>query len=121
MVGEQILADGNAGHQGDVLLQQATAKRLQIESAVAKDADVVIFAYGSVSRSALAAVKMAREKGLKVGLFRPITIWPFPGQLSDFFWKKRTLRTVLISRLIPSVCYTPESCHSRDRLLNDCY
>ncbi len=49
------------------------------ESYFCEDADVVIFAYGSVSRSALAAVKMAREKGLKVGLFRPITIWPFPG------------------------------------------
>ena len=35
-VGEQILADGSVGHEADVLLQQATAKRLQIDSAVAK-------------------------------------------------------------------------------------
>ena len=35
-VGEQILADGSGGHEADVLLQQATAKRLQIDSAVSK-------------------------------------------------------------------------------------
>ena len=41
-------------------------------------ADVVIVAYGIVSRAAKAAVRLAKEQGLRVGLFRPITIWPFP-------------------------------------------
>lgn len=43
-----------------------------------EDADVIIFAYGCVARAAKTAIKMLREKGIKVGLFRPITIWPFP-------------------------------------------
>ena len=43
-----------------------------------KDADIIIFTYGCVARAAKTAIKMLREKGVKVGLFRPITIWPFP-------------------------------------------
>lgn len=42
------------------------------------DADVVVLCYGGTARSVKKAVKKAREKGLKVGMFRPITIWPFP-------------------------------------------
>ena len=42
-----------------------------------EDADILVVACGCVSRSAIEAVKIARAKGLKAGLFRPITIWPF--------------------------------------------
>jgi len=42
------------------------------------DAEIIIVAYGAVSRSARRAVKEARAEGIKAGLFRPITIWPFP-------------------------------------------
>jgi 2-oxoglutarate/2-oxoacid ferredoxin oxidoreductase subunit alpha len=40
------------------------------------DAEVVVYAYGGTARSARQAVRMARAKGLKVGFYRPITIWP---------------------------------------------
>ena len=43
-----------------------------------EDAELVLVAYGTSARVSIAAVKMAREKGLKVGLFRPITLWPYP-------------------------------------------
>ncbi len=43
-----------------------------------EDSEVVVVAYGSVARSALAAVKEARSRGMKVGLLRLITLWPFP-------------------------------------------
>ncbi|MDD2422400.1 MAG: 3-methyl-2-oxobutanoate dehydrogenase subunit VorB [Heliobacteriaceae bacterium] len=42
------------------------------------DAEVLVVAYGIVSRVARAAVEKAREAGMKVGLFRPVTLWPFP-------------------------------------------
>ncbi len=42
------------------------------------DADVVIVAYGTSARVSLGAVQRARKEGLKVGLFRPVTLWPFP-------------------------------------------
>lgn len=42
-----------------------------------EDADIAVVAYGGTARTAYAAIDMAREKGIKVGMFRPITIWPF--------------------------------------------
>lgn len=48
------------------------------EEYLVDDADVVIVAYGAASRVSRGAVNKAREKGLKVGLIRPITLWPFP-------------------------------------------
>ncbi|MBP7055658.1 MAG: 3-methyl-2-oxobutanoate dehydrogenase subunit VorB [Candidatus Omnitrophica bacterium] len=42
------------------------------------DSDIVIVAYGSVARIAKAAMEKARAKGMRVGLIRPITLWPFP-------------------------------------------
>ena len=43
-----------------------------------EDAELVIVSFGSASRIAEKAIELAREEGLKVGLFRPITLWPFP-------------------------------------------
>lgn len=51
---------------------------IQVEEIQTQDAEIIIFAYGSVARSAKTVVRMAREKGIKIGLLRPITIWPFP-------------------------------------------
>ena len=48
------------------------------EEYLTEDAEVIIFAYGSTSRSARYAVNEMRKEGIKVGLFRPITLWPFP-------------------------------------------
>ena len=44
------------------------------------DADVAIVAYGCTARSAAHAVTMARAKGIRAGLFKPLTLWPFPEQ-----------------------------------------
>ena len=43
-----------------------------------EDAEYIITAFGTVSRIARSAVDELREMGVKVGLFRPITVWPFP-------------------------------------------
>lgn len=48
------------------------------EEYMTEDAEVVIWAYGSTARSARYAVNELREKGIKAGLFRPLTLWPFP-------------------------------------------
>ncbi|HET7768528.1 MAG TPA: 2-oxoacid:acceptor oxidoreductase subunit alpha, partial [Chloroflexota bacterium] len=44
------------------------------------DAEVVVIAYGGAARSAMRAVSAARAAGLRAGLFRPITLWPFPAE-----------------------------------------
>jgi len=48
------------------------------EEYMLEDADVVVVAYGSTSRSARYAVNVAREQGIKAGMFRIKTFWPFP-------------------------------------------
>ena len=47
------------------------------------DAEVVVFAFGSVARSASEAVDVARAEGIRAGLLRPISIWPFPDAAVD--------------------------------------
>jgi len=51
---------------------------VDVESLQCDDAEVAVFAYGSVARAARQAIGEARERGIKVGLLRPRTLWPFP-------------------------------------------
>lgn len=51
---------------------------VQIESYEMDDAKIAIFAAGITARAAKEAIVMARYEGIKVGLLRPLTIWPFP-------------------------------------------
>ena len=44
------------------------------------DADIAIVAYGTAARISKNVIERAREEGIKVGLFRPITIWPYPSK-----------------------------------------
>ncbi len=48
------------------------------ENYFTEDAEYIVAAYGATARIAKAAVKQARQQGIKVGLIRPITVWPFP-------------------------------------------
>ena len=54
------------------------ANEVRYEEQQMDDADYVIVAFGSIARISEKAVELAREEGIKVGLFRPITLWPFP-------------------------------------------
>jgi len=56
-------------------------KIVECEPYLTDDAEVVVVAYGSTSRSALRAVKQARSNGKRAGLLRLITPWPFPGRV----------------------------------------
>ena len=55
------------------------------------DAKIALIAYGSVARAAERTVKLAREKGLKVGLLKLITIWPFPNEIINKLAQKVSL------------------------------
>jgi 2-oxoglutarate ferredoxin oxidoreductase subunit alpha len=59
---------------------QILANEVQSESYLLDDADLVVVAFGATSRICRSAINEARAQGLKVGLFRPITLWPFPSQ-----------------------------------------
>lgn len=53
------------------------------ESVKTEDAEIVLVAYGISSRVSKEAVKIARAKGIKLGLIRPKTLWPFPKKAFD--------------------------------------
>ncbi len=53
------------------------------ESYLTEDADIVLVAFGASARVARSAVNKAREQGIKAGLIRPITLWPFPTKAID--------------------------------------
>lgn len=53
-------------------------KIIRVEEQMLDAAEIVVFAYGIVARAALSAVRKARQQGIKAGLLRPITLWPFP-------------------------------------------
>lgn len=53
---------------------------IRYEEYLVDDADLLIVAFGTAARVAQTAIQRLRRDGLKVGLFRPITLWPFPSQ-----------------------------------------
>lgn len=53
------------------------------ESVETEDAEIVLVAYGISSRVSKEAVRLARRQGIKLGLIRPITLWPFPKKAFD--------------------------------------
>lgn len=64
--------------------QEIKDHEVRYEMLECEDADYVIVAFGSAARITEKAIEIACEEGIKVGLFRPITLWPFPEkQLAD--------------------------------------
>jgi len=60
--------------------KQCEREERRWESYRAEDAEVLVVGYGIISRILRTTVDMAREQGVKAGLFRPISLWPFPSQ-----------------------------------------
>ncbi|MDY6854004.1 MAG: 3-methyl-2-oxobutanoate dehydrogenase subunit VorB [Thermodesulfobacteriota bacterium] len=65
----------------DEKYKQMETDELRYETYKAEDAELILVAYGYTARVGKEAVNMARVKGLKVGLVRPITAWPFPYEI----------------------------------------
>jgi 2-oxoglutarate ferredoxin oxidoreductase subunit alpha len=61
------------------------------------DAEIGVFAYGVSAKSAKFAVKELRGKGIKVGLLRPLTIWPFPDDAVEEMAKK--VKTIIVPEM----------------------
>jgi 2-oxoglutarate ferredoxin oxidoreductase subunit alpha len=58
--------------------RQMEAEEIRYEEYLCQDAEYIMVAYGASARIASRAVEMARAKGIRVGLFRPVTLFPFP-------------------------------------------
>ncbi len=68
----------NINHRLEEKYKRMAEEEVRYEEKWCEDADMVVVAYGSVARISEKAVSLAREAGLKVGLLRPITLFPFP-------------------------------------------
>jgi len=72
--------------------REMDANEIRFERYLLDDAKLAVIAFGSAARVAKGAIKRLRKEGLKVGLFRPITVWPFPhkkirelaGEINEF-------------------------------------
>ncbi|MBL8028150.1 MAG: 3-methyl-2-oxobutanoate dehydrogenase subunit VorB [Fibrobacteres bacterium] len=58
--------------------EEMKKNELMVETIGTEDADLILVAYGTTSRICKSVMTQARAEGLKVGLIRPITVWPFP-------------------------------------------
>ena len=78
--------------------QEIRDKEVRYECQNIEDADYAIVAFGSAARISQKAMESARKQGLKVGLFRPITLWPFPEkQISELSKKVKGFLVVEIN------------------------
>jgi len=70
----------------------------RVDEYLCEDVEWLIVAYGTASRVARKAVDRLRAEGIKVGLFRPLSLWPFPDrELNDFAKKAEKVLTVEMS------------------------
>ena len=76
---------------------------VQCERVSLDDAETVIICYGGTMRAAKSAMEQARANGKKVGIFRPITIWPFPErELREIC--KTAKRMLEVERIVKGAC-----------------
>jgi 2-oxoglutarate ferredoxin oxidoreductase subunit alpha len=75
-----------------------TAHEVRYATEQLDDADLVIVAYGTAARIARTAVERARAEGIRAGIFRPITLWPFPSrELAEATVPKRAVVVLELS------------------------
>lgn len=72
-------------------------KEARCESLFLDDAKIILVAYGTMARIAKGAVVKLREKGKKIGLIRPISLWPFPKKA--FSYKMSTSAKYLVTEM----------------------
>ncbi len=74
-------------------------KEVKCEEYLTDDAEIVIVAYGTVARIAKSAVNELRQKGIKAGLLRPITLYPYPEKALNDLAKKGCVKSFLTIEL----------------------
>ncbi len=78
--------------------RQIRENEVRYETVMCDDADYIIVAFGSAARVSEKAIEIAREQGFKVGMLRPITLWPFPtSQIKQLVHDKKGVLTVEIN------------------------
>ena len=81
-----LMEDHNVRRQERYRLVEATEARYQ--EFMCEDAEYLIVAFGSAARICQKSVELLRQEGIKAGLLRPITLWPFPTQAIQHYTKQ---------------------------------
>ncbi len=75
--------------------EEVRAKELRYKEYFLEDAEIVVIGFGTAGRIALSAVRAARAQGIKVGLFRPVSVAPYPyGRVAELACRAKTLLVV---------------------------
>lgn len=74
-----VMEDNNLRFQAKY--REIEKNEVRYETVGCDDADYIIVAFGSIARICLKTMQMARAEGIKVGLIRPVTLWPFPSKV----------------------------------------
>ena len=74
-------------------------KEQRWEGLFLNDAKIILVAYGSMSRIAKSVAHELRQKGIKVGLVRPITLWPFPRKIFEQLSRKKKRPVFLVTEM----------------------
>ena len=78
--------------------REIEANEVRYEAINCEDADYIFVAYGSTARICQKSIQLARQEGIKVGLLRPITLYPFPTKaISDLCAKTKGFLSVEMS------------------------
>ena len=91
--------------------RQIRENEVRYETKDLEDAELAIVAFGSAARISQKAIEIAREQGIKVGLFRPITLWPFPQEeIAELSKKLKGILVVEINagQMVSDVRYAVE-------------
>jgi len=67
-------------HKLQAKYAEITKNEVRFEKINCEDADYLLVAYGSSARICQKTIQLGKEKGIKIGLLRPITLWPFPSE-----------------------------------------
>lgn len=68
---------------------------VRFEEVMTEDAEVLITAYGTPARIAITVAENLRARGIKAGVFRPITLWPFPGKRLQEIAEQDSVKVIL--------------------------
>ncbi len=79
--------------------ERLKSEEVRYSEYITEDAELIIISIGSPSRVARSAVKLARADGLKVGLFRPITVWPFPYKEIREISQRDNVKAILVAEM----------------------
>jgi 2-oxoglutarate ferredoxin oxidoreductase subunit alpha len=93
------------------MVQKWDETEVMYEEYMMDDAQYVIFAWGTSARVAKTAVKTLREEGKKVGLFRPITLLPFPKSQIAALSKNKIKAALAVEMAVPAQFYYEVKLH----------